>query len=249
MELTTTYSFLDLYSDVADYRGKTRTPTGTDLIAAKRLVNDAYRSFLIAHDWNFLKKIAVLVTENTKWQYELPDDFRELTIPFKYSASNALPNLSQVSVDKLLNLRTGISDTSGQPYCFALTPADYTVESGTRWLVLLHYPSNGIYELIYQYRIGVNELVNDTDIVIGGAEHAPTIRAFCLAEVEQWDGESIGVWSKKVYDPEIGLLRKSIMVDSKKASRSVGIMGGTEREFKRFYDVLYNGVDIDDWNP
>ena len=247
-ELSTTYSFIDLFADVADYRGKTRSPTGTDLTAAKRLVNDAYRKFLTCHDWNFLKRLTVLVTESSKWQYELPDDFRELTIPFKYPTDESFPNLSQVSIDQLLNLRTGISDTNGQPFCFALQPAQYTPETGTRWQVLLHYPPDGTYELIYQYRIGVEELSADGDVPIGGAEHAATIREFCLAEVEHWDNEEAGVHTKAVYDPNIGLLEQSKRMDAKKASRSVGVMGGIEKNFKRWNEIIYNQVNVDNYN-
>jgi hypothetical protein len=245
-ELSTTYPFSDLYADVADMRGKTRSPSGTDLTAAKRLVNDAYRKFLSCNDWNFLKQLAVITTANSKWEYELPDNFRELTIAFKYPADESLPNLSQISVDQLLNMRTGIADTTGQPFCFAISTSLYTPETGTRWRVLFHYPPNGTYELIYQYRIGVEELSADGDVPIGGHEHAATIREFCLSEVELWDGEEAGVHTKNVYDPNIGLLTRSKQLDAKKASRSVGLMGGGKKELTRWQNIYYNNVKVND---
>ena len=78
MNPTTKYTFEDLFKDVLDLSGKSRDSSGDDLTEAKRIVNHAYRKFLIAHDWSFLKMQGVLVTTSGDYDYDLPDDFAEL---------------------------------------------------------------------------------------------------------------------------------------------------------------------------
>jgi len=242
-ESTLTYSFSDLWADCAEFAGLGRSPTGDDLTMVKRRVNDAYRQFLGVHDWKFLKRTAVLTTESGRWFYDLPDDFTDLAMPFKFPTDNSWLNPNEIDEATIIELRTGSGSTSGRPYVFALRTKEYSEEEGTRWEVVFHYTPNGIYEFIYSYRIITNELVNDEDLPIGGPEHAVLLRAFCLAEVEAFDEESLGTWSGRLP----ALIAAAIRKDNKKSAASVGIMGGGAlRGYeRREQTITYNDVSVD----
>jgi len=245
-ELTTTYSFSDLYTDVHDYRGSPGDDSSYS--TAKSRVNDGYRNFLMSHDWSFLKKTGVITTEPGKFAYDLPDDFRELLTPFVYPSDHSRPPIEEQSELLILDLIQGSGSSTGQPYVCAIRPKLYSEGEGTKWEVIFFYIPSAAYELTYTYRIGVNELVNDDDIPIGGHEHALTLKAFCFAEVEATDDEKVGPWTQRLYDssPLVGLLIKSIKMDAHKAPRSVGIMGGVvERAVKPFQSLSYNGTRLD----
>lgn len=239
MEPTFTYPFSDLYADVGEYMGVGRSPTGTSLDTVKRRVNDAYRRFLAAHDWNFLKRSTVLPTESGKWQYQLPDDFSSLAVPFTYPKDNSWINPKETDEATILELRTGSGSTSGRPYLFAIRPKEYTEGEGTRWEVIFHYTPGSVYDMIYTYRITVSELVNDADKPIGGAEHSQTLRDFCLAEVEAFDEEKPGTFSVRLIES----LARSIERDKKKSPRSVGIMGSKSFGCERRIKVTVDGVE------
>lgn len=210
-ESSLTFPFSDLYSDVSEYRGEGRSPTSTPLAEAKRITNNGYRTFLAAYDWSFLKKTANINFEDGRWEYLLPDNFRQLKVPFKYPTMKGWPNPTERTEEELIDLRTGSGTTEGIPYCFALR-ASYFEGGGTRWEVIFHYTPDSATQAYYTYLINVDELVNDADIPIGGAEHSQLLRAFCLAEVEKWDEEKPGTWTEEIKN----LLLLSIRMDEGK---------------------------------
>lgn len=240
-ESTFTYTFADLYTDVSEYAGLGRSPTGDNLTLAKRRVNDAYREFVSAVDWHFLKKSDILNLQSGKWQYDLPDNFRELIVPFKYPTTDSWINPTEGSEDTILNLRTGAGTTTGRPYIFAVRPKLFDPEHGMRWEAIFHYEPDGTYAMSYTYRITPNELIEDGDVPIGGPEHAVTIRQMCLAEVEAFDEEKPATYTQKA----MASLARSKQLDGRKASRSLGYMNEKSAGYsRRSKTITYNDVDV-----
>ncbi len=236
-ESTITYTFLDLQDDVSEYMGQGRSPS--DATTAKRRVNDAYRNFLTSHDWNFLKRSTVLTVEAGKWEYDLPDDFSEFVKPFYYPKDDSWFNLFERDEGYVMELRTGSGSTSGKPYVYALRNKDYSEGEGTRWEVIFHYQPDGTYTLLYTYRLMVNELVNDADLPVGGARYANMIRTYCLAEVENFDDEKVGVWTQKIPI----LMDRAVKMDNRNSARSLGTIGrgaGFDETDRRQDTLAYN---------
>lgn len=238
-EPTFTYTFSSLMEDCSEYMGTGRAPTGSTLSAAQRRVNSGYRQFLAAHDnWNFLKRGAVLVTEPGKWFYDLPDDFASLVYPFKHPPNNSWTNPEETNESNIMELRTGVGETSGRPYLFAIRAKEYSEGEGIKWEVIFHYTPDGVYEMPFTYRITVNELVNNGDIPVCGPEHSQALRTFCLAEVEAFDNEKPGVFMTRLAID----LANSIKKDSQKSARSVGVMGAADAGYDRRISVTYGGI-------
>ena len=240
MEPTFTYPFSDLYADVSEYIGTGRSPTATSTpeVTAKRRTNDGYREFLAAHDWNFLKRSAIIVTETGKYHSDLPDNFESLVYPFKYPPDSSWLNPEEVDEATIMELRTGSGTGSGRPYNFAIRAKEYSEGEGIKWEVIWHYTPGSVYQLSYTYRIMVNELVNAADIPVCGPEHSQTLRAYCLAQVEAFDEEKPGTFTQKASI----LLNSSIKKDRRKSARSVGTMGAAKQGYQRRKTVTYGGV-------
>ena len=237
MESTLTFDFQGLYQDVAEFDGLGRSVTGAGLATAKRRVNDGYRMFLAAHDWNFLKQNSVLIARG--YEEELPDNFTDLIIPFKYSPTDGGEIMQETDDAAIIQLREGSNRTTGRPYKFALRPKKYTTgTSSIRWEVVFFPAPDAVYPLEYSYHILVNKLVNDDDAPVCGAEHSQTLRAYCLAEVESFDKEMADVWTTKL--PL--LLAQSIKKDGKKSARSVGVMSERDVGYYRVIEVQYNNI-------
>ena len=235
---TFTYTFSDLHADVSEYIGTGRSPGTTPLATAKRRVNDGYREFLAAHDWNFLKRSAILITEQGKYFSNLPDNFESLVYPFKFPPDNSWLNPTEVDESSIMQLRTGSGTSSGRPYYFAIRAKEYTEGEGTKWEVLWWFTPNSAYPFHFTYRIMVNELVDANDLPIGGPEHSQTLRAFCLSQVEAFDEEKPGIFTQKVPI----LLSASIKKDRRKSARSVGVMGAARPGYYRREFVTYNNI-------
>lgn len=235
-ESTQSYSFADLYQDVQEYQGVGRT--NSDPIAtAKRRVNDAYRKFIQAFDWIFLKPFKVLTLQADVEIYELPDNFQGFEMPFKYPSDLIGYPMNEKPIEYIMNLKGQAGSSTGRPYYFALRPTVYNEQEGTRWEVIFYPKPDDTYQLTYRYKIAVDELVNDDDIAAGQPLHSATLRAFCLAEVELFDDEgSRQHWKRELYgEPYLrrkGLLDKSIELDRRFHPRNIGKMTNMEDWFQ-----------------
>ena len=94
------------------------------------------------------------------------------------------------------------------------------------------------------YRIGVDVLVNDDDIPVGGFDHAPTVRNFCLSEVEKFfeDGK-VQINTKELYEI---LIPQSKEKDKNKRPRSLGFLRSGERvpyDSNRVGDIYFGDVN------
>lgn len=187
MESNFSYSFVDLYRDVLDYRGKGRDSTDATAIAkAKRRVNDAYRKYLCLN-WEFLSEQAVMKVEVGKDTYELPDNFGTIRVPFKCFPNTSGVSPSEDTVSNIWNLQM-YSPQSGDPTRFTFRSI-YSPERGIRKSVTFWPTPIREVQYHYEYKIFPNELVEDADIPYCPANMSHVLREFCLAEVELFDEE------------------------------------------------------------
>lgn len=240
MELNKKY--IDFVKDTLEFAGKGRDSTNTsDIAKAKRRVNDAYKNFLSAYDWYFLREEALVTTISGTGDYDLPEDF-SIFESKPYTSSSSIYNYpTEIDNETLLRLRSECNST-GTPYYYA-TITEYTPEEGIKTVFRLYpTPSEGI-TYIYSYKPNIPELVEDYDIPYCPPDLIFLLRAFCFAEVESFDEEdSKKGWVSKIYQ---FLLPQAIKLDSKKRPSTITPSKEMSRgDILRLGKVFYNNEEI-----
>lgn len=240
MELNKYYK--DLYLDALEYAGKTRESTVVaDIAKAKRRVNDAYKNFLMAYDWYFLRNEALITTVENIGDYDLPEDFSIFKSKPFTTASNIYNYPTEIDNESILKLRSECSST-GTPYYFATT-TKYTPEKGIVTIMRLYpTPSAGI-TYIYSYKPNTPDLVEDKDIPYCPPDLYYLLRAFVFAELEQFVEEDAKKgWISKIYQ---FLLPQAIKLDSAKRPSTVGPLSNMSLDdIRRCGRTFYNGSEI-----
>lgn len=241
------HSFQDLYNRVSKYLGTygSSGPTGNDLTDAKAIVNDAYRRFIDAYEWSFLKPEQTIITSSGTWEYQLPEDFGNVIGTINYGADETNPPLEQRSVGQIRNMRAE-NDWSSYPEYWALR-SNYTKEFGQRYDLLFYPTPDAAYPLWFTYRMEPAKLESDSDIPIGGSECSGVMLQLCLAEAESQMEEIAGVQEQKA----AGMLAQAIQRDVRKKPHSLGYFGvdtPSAREIARgsilTSKVLFDGSTI-----
>lgn len=219
MEPTFSYDFQALWQDTLTFQGQDKDTDDTDKLAkAKKRVNDAYRKFL-SLDWQFLSEFAKLTVEAGKTTYELPDDFATLRTPFILVSNAGYENPIEVTMRQIWQQRS-FYPYSGNPSCFALGVL-FSEGSGLRYTAEFYPTPNQKLVYNYEYKKVPNILVNDADIPYCPANLSHVLRAYCLAEVEQFDEEASKTWTNQLFGI---LLPQAIKENSIRTANSVGSM-------------------------
>ncbi len=184
-------NFSDIYTAVSDFLAMGLTPTGTNLTKVKDLTYRGYRRFLLPkyvrngrmHSWSFLRQEATIKTSASVWQYPLPSDFQYFWYPIEYGEDSNYPTPQPVTMRRIMELRSAISDSS-YPQYWSLTTMPYDVTAGTRYALVIHPPANGVHTLHYGYTIMPNKPTDDSHFFIGGALASECILECSLAEAE-----------------------------------------------------------------
>ena len=116
--------------------------------------------------------------------YRLPDDFGGLVGDLTYNETTPHTPMVHVGEGHIRQLRQQ-EGLSGRPTMVAIRPVAFDPTLGQRYN-LLPYPSvDQEYSVLYRYNRIPNELSTTNTQPYGGAQHAETFRASCLAAVEQ----------------------------------------------------------------
>ena len=216
------HSFQELYNRVAKFLGTygSSGPSGDSLTDAKNVVNDAYRRFLDAYDWSFLKNEYQIITSSGTWQYQLPEDFANIIGTINYGADEIYPPLEQRSVGQIRNFRAE-NDWSSYPEYFALRAGEYSKEFGQRTDLIFYPTPDAAYPLWFLYKVEPPKLENVADIPIGGSEYSGVLLQLCLAEAESSMDEVAGVQEQKA----AGMLAQAINKDVRKRPHTLGYFG------------------------
>lgn len=214
-----TLTFQDLYNRVSKYLGTygDSGPSGTDLTDAKDVVHEGYRRFITAYQWSFTRITTTLSIESGTWEYDLPEGFREVTVPFRYSLNTGYPPIENVNIEWIMQARAE-SDVSGYPQVYAIRHGRYSEQSGSRYQAIFWPEPDNSYTLYYTYLAMPPKLENDDDEPVGGSEYAEAIKYCCLAAAEVFHDETVGVQSQIAMQR----LNEAILNEKGKRARHVG---------------------------
>jgi len=235
-------TFGDLWKRVSKFLGTygTSGPSADDEADAKQIVNDAYRRFLDAHEWSFLRKHDFIVTVAGTWKYDLPVDFVNLVGTFSFDSDDAYGPLEERSVSQIMEMRA-VSTYTQYPEFFAIQHANYTKEAGQKKELLLYPTPDAAYKLWYTYTIYPPKLENDDDIPIGGAEYSSVLRQLCLAEAESQMEEKSGVQEAKA----TAMLSDAITKDRRRITHNLGYFGiGNRMNLRDIHRGSYRINDV-----
>jgi len=193
----------DLILRVSDFLGYTdnTVPTGTDLTTVKDIVARGYRRFLYpvdlrtgqAYDWTFLRDLYTVVSENGKWQYQMPENFAEIVTRPVYGEDEYKLALEKRTPQQILDMRSSGSFSSF-PYFYAVVPTgtnNLTGQYDEMWL----YPTPGSTSYEFKFFIRIDPLKPDvtTEFLVGGVRACEAILESCLAAAEQQDDDKLDI--------------------------------------------------------
>lgn len=140
------------------------------------------------------------------------DDFAFIigTIAFVPYANHCLPAMSNVGPQRLQELRQRSPSLYGVPEVFALRSLRKAASGGTHWALEIYPASDEDRTVRFRYALNPNDLADASSKPHGGALHAETIIAACLAALESKDGIA-GPWTEEFKT----LLRRSVLADRK----------------------------------
>jgi hypothetical protein len=241
------YTFGDLWYDVALHIGTVSPTNSTPVISAstdtaKKLVNDAYRQFVTAFDWSFLKPEWQFTTSNGQWIYELPAGFVKTLTPIFYSLADSYSPIQQTSPSDILYHRS-VSDKDSYPERFAIRPGSYDPKYGQRYEMIFYPVPDSSYTLQTHIVLMPQKLIDDADLPLGGPEFAGVLKQMCLAEAETNQDGSLGVQQQKADR----MLMRAMQLDTERNPRTLGHFSDPYSQHiqidgLRLREVSYDGV-------
>lgn len=150
------------------------------------------------HEWTFLKPVGSIITVADVNDYDLPDDYGGMVGELTFSDDdNAWRSVTLTGEGKIRQLRqrdpsSGV--VSGYPELAAVRPKQHTGYKQHRWEILF-WPNIGAqYTVSFQYSVIPGGLDSQREYPYGGAKHAETLLAACLAAMEWRDKQERGVF-------------------------------------------------------
>lgn len=102
---------------------------------------------------------ATYTVGDAAWQYALPDDFGGLIESFRWPKNTGYERMTSVSVERILALRAG-SDTTGEPYYYAMRPLPFVTGTGQRWQALFYPTPSNARTMYYRPRLMPSKWAN-----------------------------------------------------------------------------------------
>lgn len=225
MESTLAIPKSELEQEVATYLGysttsSARTASQNTRIASyvKQGLAQFYRPDPLepggsSYEWSFLRPTASLALESGKQLVVLPDDFGGLDGDIVVLQTSGTHQPIRVVGEGYLRKCYGQSpDQTGSPMAAALSWRKGTTGVRSQRCDLLVFPeADAAYTLQFRYTILPDALTDDRPYAYGGAAHADTIRASCIAAAELGQDEVMGVR----YENFMRRLAMSISIDRK----------------------------------
>jgi hypothetical protein len=225
------WKYSDVWTKVSEQIGTGSTPTGTDLTTAKDIVRRGYLKFLMPikpgdreiYIWSWLKEQWKLNLEPDKWVYPLPIDFDRFFRKLEYDKEQRNIALSKVSEASIMRHRSNLVYSS-YPTDYAVRAAKFDKAVGSVKEMIV-YPTPTARSVINAtYVFTPDQLENDGDYFIGGAQESEAILQCCLAVAENQEDEVIGLQTQKAVE----MIQLLIMKDMGEAPDSVGTMHTSE---------------------
>lgn len=206
-----------------------------------------------SYQWSFLTPLANLTLASGERTVRLPDDF--MGVPGGRVSIIASDGGSwwSIPISGLARAKYAVyPDSTGRPELLEIEPLKATTkERGQRFQFVAWPQAEADYTLQFKYSILGEMLSGDLPYAYGGAEHASTIRASCLAWAEL-HLDDIGNGPKKAFFME--RLAASISIDRHKKAQTVGYNGDCSdrfeerrgpRDYSSWPTLTYNGVEYE----
>ena len=201
----------------------------------------------LGYEWSWLRPTTTLSIESGTADYDLPDDFGRLVGAFHYPEDKYLDSIAEVSVGKLLSMRSYASNT-GSPKYVAVRFKTEDRTTGSRQEALFYPESDDDWTLLYEYEAYSGALSTSYPYPLGGMKFAELYIESCLAVAESRINDEIGNHAQQFQT----LLIDAIARDRKHGAQFYGQMGHKESnavEFRRgwtgsTYPITYNGIEI-----
>ena len=144
----------------------------------------------LADAWTETTETAAEYTLQHNGNYDLPDDFGGIEGKMVIESSNYNPDIILVGEGKIRSMRqqTPLSSSATvTPFYAAVRPKKHaTTTTGQRFEIMFYPLPGAVYTISYTQRVNPQMLVSTTlEYPYGGAVHAETIRAACLAAAEE----------------------------------------------------------------
>jgi hypothetical protein len=196
-------TFSDVYAQVGDYLGLGNPPTGTNLTLVQNIIYRAYRQLLCAvhpstgkqHIWSWLKRRYVLITEQDKWQYNMPSDFDKVIGTPVYGTLNPYPPLVRVPHEHILQVRS-VTTTQSFPTVYSVVHTSSDPDTGSLWEMWVWPQPNQKYPIHFQYISSPEKPTATTDLFPGGMRVAECILQLSMAIAEQQKEGIFGIQSQ-----------------------------------------------------
>lgn len=206
-----------------------------------------------SHQWSFLKPLANLTLASGERTVRLPDDFKGVDGGRVSIVLSSGGSWWSVPISGIARAKYAVyPDSTGRPELLEIEPIRETnKDRGQRSQFVVWPQADAAYTLQFKYSIIGEMLSGNLPYAYGGAEHASTIRASCLAWAEL-HLDDIGNGPKKAYFLE--RLAASISMDRQKRPQTHGYNGDnsdrfdaprTPRDWSSWPTLTYNGVEYD----
>lgn len=184
-------------SDSADWTSDQTTQLG-------QIVNDGVARFYnpppvdgAAHRWSFLAPTYTFDTAASDAEYDLPDDYGEISGPIHYDNVEKLNNTVEFTSPERIQFLRNQSLTTGTPQWAAVRPKAQTAGTYQIWELLLWPTPNAILTVHLSYFRQVNLLSTANPYPWGGAVHSQTVLAACMAQAELYMDDATGNWEQR----------------------------------------------------
>lgn len=207
----------------------------------------------VSHQWSFLKPLANLTLASGDRLVRLPDDFKGVDGDRVQVVTSTGGQPWSIAVSGLARAKYVVyPDSTGRPELLEIEPIKGTTkERGQRFQFVVWPQADADYTLQFKYSIQGVMLMGELPYAYGGAEHASTIRASCLAWAEL-HLDDIGNGPKKSYFME--RLATSISMDRQKRPQTMGYNSDNsdrfdqrrnKRDWSNWPTLTYNDITYD----
>lgn len=201
-----------------------------------------------AYDWSFMRPSRNIAFASGASSAELPDDFGGMEGSVQLvNANRTFTTVPQTNEQRLNVMYASFPDVTGQPqWCAVRLPATTSQTKGQRANLYIYPIADQDYTLQIQYYILPDALSTTFPYALGGATHAETIKAACLAAAELDQNYQRGVR----YEQFVERMRASVSLDRRNKAQTLGLNLDHGYNQRRYYDrsdnidgvVTVNGV-------
>jgi hypothetical protein len=244
-------AYLDLQKDIAFFLGWNPDPTARterEQTALDSFTKSGLRQFYFpppldgratTYEWSFLRPVTTVTLALGEQSVALPDDFGCLDSDVSLVSSDITCPIQVFGEGYVRAAYLGMPDRMGRPEMVAIAPLKGTNVNQSQRFALLAYPIANIeYTFKLAYSILPEYLSGSKPYAYGGAAHAETILASCLAIAEQRGDDSMTVNTVKFKER----LAASIGFDRRLKPQQYGYNG--DRSGRRPWTSRFDGMIV-----